>query len=671
MKERYIKSSLRKRTLGIIEIVVVLMALSTVASAIPFQVGDVFAAVGNGNVQHYDKNGNLLETLNTGLGGFTTGMAFDSNGNLYVTNFDKTNVAKFDDTGTLLGMFGSGYNGKPESILFDASGNAYVGAVDGDNDVRKFDAGGTPIGQFNVATEDRGSDWIDLAADQCTLFYTSEGSLVKRFDVCANAQLPDFATLDHSPAYALRLLPGGGALVADSVDIHRLDSSGNIVQTYDAPGQNTWFALNIDPDGTSFWSGDYTTGHFFKFDMASGNVLMDVNTGTSLTSSTCMCGLTVFGEQTIALGSISGQKFNDLNGNGVKDMGELGLSGWTIELTKPDGTKLTQLTDQDGNYNFGSLLIGTYTVGEVLKSGWKQTAPVGGTYTVPISAGEHVTGKDFGNINVGSIAGIKFDDVNGNGVNDGEPGLQGWTITLSNQSGIVATQITSPTGSYNFTNLTADNYTVSEVLQSGWIQTAPKPVPPGTYTVNLSAGENVIGKDFGNFKLGEVHGMKFEDLNANGTKEAFETGLAGWEINIKGTDTITGEEVNITTTTDANGKYSFLNLTNGTYVISETLKDGWVQTAPVTSTYTVTINSGTVVTGQDFGNFHKGKITGIGWIPADDQKATFGLVGQYPANSNTAQGNVEVQDHSANLNIKSIQINTVATTVDKKKGVIT
>ncbi|MDX1670055.1 MAG: hypothetical protein R3194_11600, partial [Limnobacter sp.] len=37
--------------------------------------------------------------------------------------------------------------------------------------------------QFDVATDDRGSDWIDLAADQCTMYYTSEGTLVKRFDV--------------------------------------------------------------------------------------------------------------------------------------------------------------------------------------------------------------------------------------------------------------------------------------------------------------------------------------------------------------------------------------------------------------------------------------------------------------------------------------------------------
>jgi len=97
-----------------------------------------------------------------------------------------------------------------------------------------------------------------------------------------------------------------------------------------------------------------------------------------------------------------------------------------------------------------------------------------------------------------------------------------------------------------------------------------------------------------------------------------------------------------------------------------------VQTAPSTVTYTVTITSGANITGQDFGNFHKGNITGGGWIKiTGDPEATFGIVGQYPNSSNIAKGNVEYQDHIANLNIKSIQINTVATTMDKKRGVIT
>jgi hypothetical protein len=100
----------------------------------------------------------------------------------------------------------------------------------------------------------------------------------------------------------------------------------------------------------------------------------------------------------------------------------------------------------------------------------------------------------------GSISGMKFNDLNGNGINDAEPGLVGWTITLTNESGGVVTNVTDASGNYSFTGLADGNYTVGEVLQSGWIQTAPQPVPPGTYTVNLSAGENVIGKDFGNIK---------------------------------------------------------------------------------------------------------------------------------------------------------------------------
>jgi hypothetical protein len=109
--------------------------------------------------------------------------------------------------------------------------------------------------------------------DQCTLFYTSEGRLVKRFDVCANTQLTDFATLPNDGyAYALRLLPPvdgtRGLLVADNSDIKRLNGIGNVVLTYDIPGKDNWFSLNLDPDGTSFWSGDSTTREFYRFEIA-------------------------------------------------------------------------------------------------------------------------------------------------------------------------------------------------------------------------------------------------------------------------------------------------------------------------------------------------------------------------------------------------------------------
>jgi hypothetical protein len=202
------------------------------------------------------------------------------------------------------------------------------------------------------------------------------------------------------------------------------------------------------------------------------------------------------------------------------------------------------------------------------------------------------------------------------------------------------------------------------------------PAGSGNYIVTILPGKNVTDKDFGNFKLGEVEGQKFEDLNANGIKDNTnfirEIGLAGWNITIKGTDTITNTSLSVTTTTDANGYYKFTGLTAGTYTITETLQNGWVQTTPLGGSYTVNIISDSVIKRKDFGNFHKGKISGGGWISiTGDPKATFGIAGQYINSKSAAQGNVEYQDHKANLNIKSIQINSSSTTLDKKKGTIT
>ena len=57
-------------------------------------------------------------------------------------------------------------------------------------------------------------------------------------------------------------------------------------------------------------------------------------------------------------------------------------------------------TDASGNYSFTGLEPGDYVVSEIIKPGYTQTAPGGdGTHTVTITtAGENVTGQDFGNL---------------------------------------------------------------------------------------------------------------------------------------------------------------------------------------------------------------------------------------------------------------------------------
>jgi hypothetical protein len=61
-----------------------------------------------------------------------------------------------------------------------------------------------------------------------------------------------------------------------------------------------------------------------------------------------------------------GTVFNDVTG-------WPGLSGWVIELS---GTvTATAVTDATGSYRFSGLPAGTYTICEVVQSGWRQTWP--------------------------------------------------------------------------------------------------------------------------------------------------------------------------------------------------------------------------------------------------------------------------------------------------------
>ena len=96
---------------------------------------------------------------------------------------------------------------------------------------------------------------------------------------------------------------------------------------------------------------------------------------------------------------------------------------------------------------------------------------------------------------------------------------------------------------------------------------------------------------------GTLTGMKFQDLNCNGKKEAGEPGLPGWTIQLSN---------NTTTVTDALGNYYFNNLPPGVYTVSEVNQPGWTQTHPSSpGTYTVTLASGQAIGNLDFGNCKK------------------------------------------------------------------
>ncbi|HEX3333173.1 MAG TPA: Ig-like domain repeat protein [Acidimicrobiales bacterium] len=250
-----------------------------------FQSGQVFASVGFSTVNVYDANsGNTLTSLADSTGEpYTAGSAFDSNGNFYVTDDTSGDISEFGPDGTPMGQFATGLQ-NPLSLVFDSSGNLYVG-----QQTTPYIAEFTPSGQRlpdigPLQTELYGDDWIDLSSDQCTFYYTTEGTDVMRYNKCTNTQMPTF---NHVPlkglnAFEVKILDNGDVLVADSNADVLLDPTGNVIQTYPCsslPGcGNQLFAIALDPDATSFWTADSSTGNVYRVDLATGAVRQTMNT---------------------------------------------------------------------------------------------------------------------------------------------------------------------------------------------------------------------------------------------------------------------------------------------------------------------------------------------------------------------------------------------------------
>lgn len=121
-----------------------------------------------------------------------------------------------------------------------------------------------------------------------------------------------------------------------------------------------------------------------------GAVAMGLNAVLSVSASGGGLTKTVFCDST---GGLQGQKWNDLNGDGVRQGGEPAMAGWTINLS----TGASTVTDVFGWYYFNDLDPGTYVVTKMGQSGWEQTAPSGGSYEVVLSARQYVGNLDFGN----------------------------------------------------------------------------------------------------------------------------------------------------------------------------------------------------------------------------------------------------------------------------------
>ena len=114
--------------------------------------------------------------------------------------------------------------------------------------------------------------------------------------------------------------------------------------------------------------------------------------------------------------SISGMVFNDSNGNGVQDAGELAITGAQVYLDINGvgsyiSTDPITTTDSSGNYTFANLQPSNYLVRIVPVAGKVINAPLwGGKFWVPLAANQKVVGDNFA---VQSISSINVKLANG------------------------------------------------------------------------------------------------------------------------------------------------------------------------------------------------------------------------------------------------------------------
>ncbi len=277
-----------------------------------FTPGQIFVGSYAGTILVYNPNGTLAQVLSSGNLSPNSpiyGMNFDSAGNLYAASPRASGVTDgtvefFGNDGSGPTTFGTYATGEPSDVLIDPSGNVFTGGGSGTALTISEFAGGqnaAPTSLLYPANESnsgKNGAYIDLLDDNESMLYTAGGNWVGNFDVLYNHQNPDFAdNLPGTGAYQIRELSDKSVLVAVTTEVVRLSPTGSVIQTYTPGGSGTFYALALNPDGLSFWTGDGITGTVYQVRISDGAVLDTVSTGLTFaqTGSPTIFGIAVLG----------------------------------------------------------------------------------------------------------------------------------------------------------------------------------------------------------------------------------------------------------------------------------------------------------------------------------------------------------------------------------------
>ena len=204
-------------------------------------------------------------------------------------------------------------------------------------------------------------------------------------------------------------------------------------------------------------------------------------------------------------GSVAGVTFNDRNKNGRQDSGDEGLSGWTV-FADINGNNILDAGDTsttsgaNGAYRL-SVPVGTFNIRTVVQPDWVVSSPSSGFTRVTVTGSQSVA-VNFGlNKPLSSATGVKWLDVNADGIRDAnEPGLEGVYIYID-LDGDDRPDVGEPAsvskadGTYSITPPSSGVYAIREVVKAGYVQTFPA---SGEHLIDFGSSPLLRGLDFGN-----------------------------------------------------------------------------------------------------------------------------------------------------------------------------
>ena len=320
-----------------------------------------------------------------------------------------------------------------------------------------------------------------------------------------------------------------------------------------------------------------------------------------------------FGNFLPAAGSITGTVWNDLNGDGVQEAGDLGIAGRTVYMDlNLDGSftasEPTTVTDANGNYTFPFVTEGDYSVRSDLPSGWELSPGYSEAATVKVIAST-ASVADFASFQPvpGSIAGRVWNDSNNDGIQNGtEAGLSNWTVFADVNGNSVLdagepSAVTSALGDYLLTGVAHGSVVVHTIVKPGFVPTYPG---TGAQLATLLNGEAVTGYNFGNkpLQIDSIGGTIFADTNKNGSRDPGEKGLGGitvfLDLNTNGSldpgepSTVTSTDLYYTPAVDESGSYLFDHLAAGDYTVTQIVPTELSATPSSERSHTVTLAPG-------------------------------------------------------------------------------